>query len=161
FDATSKLVPPSFVPGTYQIGLQVTDDHGQTNAVFPNISIHAANDPAFCNTAPTFTPPANITTPATSASGAVVTFTANGSDAQDGTIAAVCVPPSGSTFPVGPTTVNCTVTDSKGATASGSFTVTVTDGTPTFTPPANITTPATSPSGAVVTFTANGNDTED
>jgi CSLREA domain-containing protein len=78
------------------------------------------------NTPPTFTPPANITTPATSGSGAVVTFTANGNDAEDGPIVAVCAPASGSTFPLGATTVSCTVTDSDGATVSGSFTVTVT-----------------------------------
>jgi len=49
-----------------------------------------------------------------------------GNDAQDGPITAVCVPPSGSTFAVTTTTVNCTVTDSGGLTATGSFTVTVT-----------------------------------
>ncbi len=78
------------------------------------------------NAAPTFTPPAHISTPATSVNGAVVTFTANGNDAEDGVIAVVCAPVSGSTFPVGTTTVSCMVTDSDGATASGSFTVTVT-----------------------------------
>jgi hypothetical protein len=37
----------------------------------------------------------------------------------------VCSPPSGSAFPIGTTTVTCTATDSGGATASCSFTVTV------------------------------------
>jgi len=78
------------------------------------------------NNPPTFTPPANITTPATSSAGAVVSFTASGSDVEDGAIPAVCGPASGSTFPIATTTVNCTVTDSKGASATGSFTVTVT-----------------------------------
>jgi hypothetical protein len=78
------------------------------------------------NNPPTFTPPANITTPATSATGAVVSFTAAGNDVEDGPIAAVCTPASGSTFAVGTTTVSCTVTDSRGATANGSFGVTVT-----------------------------------
>jgi hypothetical protein len=55
-----------------------------------------------------------------------VTFTAIGSDLEDGAIPAVCTPASGSTFAVGTTTVNCTVTDSRGATATGAFTVTVT-----------------------------------
>jgi uncharacterized repeat protein (TIGR01451 family) len=39
----------------------------------------------------------------------------------------VCVPPSGASFPLGQTTVKCTVTDSGGATASCSFKVTVWD----------------------------------
>jgi hypothetical protein len=39
----------------------------------------------------------------------------------------VCSPPSGSSFPLGMTTVNCTATDSGGATASCSLTVTVWD----------------------------------
>jgi hypothetical protein len=38
-----------------------------------------------------------------------------------------CVPPSGSTFPVGVTNVTCTATDGSAATASCSFTVTVND----------------------------------
>ena len=42
--------------------------------------------------APTFTPPDNIVTPATSAAGAAVSFTANGSDPENGVIAAVCAP---------------------------------------------------------------------
>src|SRR5581483_5077593 len=36
-----------------------------------------------------------------------------------------CTPPSGSTFPVGTSTVTCTATDTSGNTASCSFTVTV------------------------------------
>jgi hypothetical protein len=81
------------------------------------------------NTAPTFTAPANITTPSTGVSGATVTFNAVGNDAEQGAIAADCSPVSGATFAVGTTTVTCTVTDRAGATASGSFTVTVTDAT--------------------------------
>jgi len=43
-----------------------------------------------------------------------------------------CVPPSGSTFPVGPTVVTCTAIDSLGNSNSCSFTITV---TPDVTPP--------------------------
>lgn len=39
----------------------------------------------------------------------------------------VCSPPSGSTFPVGTTTVNCTATRADGATNTCSFTVSVAD----------------------------------
>jgi uncharacterized repeat protein (TIGR01451 family) len=42
-------------------------------------------------------------------------------------VTVVCTPPSGGSFPLGATTVNCTATDSRGQTASCSFTVTVWD----------------------------------
>ena len=65
--------------------------------------------------APTTIPPApvvttsgNVTTPATGPNGAVANFTASATDAIDGTAPVVCVPASGSTFPLGMTTVTCT-----------------------------------------------------
>jgi hypothetical protein len=53
----------------------------------------------------------------------------------------VCTPPSGSFFPLGPTTVNCTATDGFGNSASCSFTVTVTPAQTPYTvicPPPNL-----------------------
>ena len=43
-------------------------------------------------------------------------------------VTVACVPPSGSTFPAGTTTVTCTATDTSGNTVSCSFTVTVFNG---------------------------------
>jgi RNA polymerase sigma factor (sigma-70 family) len=77
-------------------------------------------------TAPTLTLPPNRTVQATSSSGAVVTFGASARDLVDGAVAPSCSPASGSTFPVGTTTVTCTARDARGNGASGSFTVTVT-----------------------------------
>jgi hypothetical protein len=57
-------------------------------------------------------------------SNAVITYVAAASD-NSGSAPVVCVPPSGTAFPVGVTTVTCTATDDSGNTASGSFTVTV------------------------------------
>ncbi|MGC8952805.1 HYR domain-containing protein, partial [Chloroflexus sp.] len=61
-------------------------------------------------------------------------------DAVSGAVAVTCTPASGSTFPLGTTTVTCTATDAAGNTASGSFTITVTsasappvDGPPRYT----------------------------
>jgi hypothetical protein len=45
-------------------------------------------------------------------------------------VTAVCNPPAGSTFPLGPTTVTCTATDATGNTATDSFTETVVDDDP-------------------------------
>jgi hypothetical protein len=58
--------------------------------------------------------------------GAVVSFTVTATDNCDLTPTVVCSPASGSFFPIGTTTVNCTATDDCGNTDSCSFTVTVT-----------------------------------
>jgi uncharacterized protein YjbI with pentapeptide repeats len=81
---------------------------------------------------PVLSLPADSVTPATSGAGAVVTFNPApaSTDFVDGSITPICTPASGSTFPVGTTTVNCTATDAHGNTATGSFTVTVTNAAP-------------------------------
>ena len=74
---------------------------------------------------PILTLPANINTLATSPSGAAVSYVASANDGIDGSVPIACLPASGSTFPLGTTTVNCSSSDSHGNTATGSFTVTV------------------------------------
>lgn len=74
---------------------------------------------------PVVTVPEDMTVPATSASGAVVTFSASATDDVDGTLTPTCVPSSGSTFPIGTNTVTCSATDAAGNTGSAQFTVTV------------------------------------
>jgi len=59
------------------------------------------------------------------ASGAVVTFSPVAVDVEDGIITVTCTPPSGSIFPLGPTVVTCSVTDSDGNTVSETFSITV------------------------------------
>lgn len=108
------------------------------------------------NTAPTLSLPANITAEATSSDGAAVEYSATASDTQDGSLTPSCNRASGSTFALGATTVNCSVTDSGNLSASGSFTVTVTDTTaPTFSGvPGNQDLEATGPGGATASWTA-------
>jgi hypothetical protein len=104
--------------------------------------------------------PANITTNATSPSGAVVTYASPTAvdEAGDSPVATVgCTPASGSTFPIGGTTVTCTATDADDTpnTVSQSFTITVLDTDLALTGmPADITAIATGASGAVVTYPA-------
>lgn len=81
-------------------------------------------------TPPVLVLPADITAEASSASGAVVTYTASASDLVDGNVAVQCTPASGSTFAVGTTLVSCSASDASGNSASDSFTVTVADTTP-------------------------------
>jgi hypothetical protein len=82
------------------------------------------------NTPPTLHLPADQLVEATSAAGAVVTFSATATDAEDASPPSVtCSPASGSTFPLLTTTVTCSTTDSGGLTVTGSFLVTVEDTT--------------------------------
>jgi hypothetical protein len=69
--------------------------------------------------------PANITTFATLATGAVVTYAPpTATDAVDGTAPVTCTPASGSTFAPNKTTVSCVATDSSGnKSAAKTFTV--------------------------------------
>jgi hypothetical protein len=71
-------------------------------------------------------PPFGITTGGNQGSnGAVVPFTVSATDSCDTSVGVVAVPPSGSLFPFGTTTVSATATDDSGNNASCSFTVTV------------------------------------
>lgn len=81
-------------------------------------------------TPPALTLPGNMTVEADDASGAVVSFSATAMDIVDGSRPVTCNPASGSTFPLGTTTVDCSVSDSEDNTTSGSFEVTVRDTTP-------------------------------
>ena len=76
-------------------------------------------------TAPVVTVPAPITTSATGPSGAVVTFTTSATDPDDTAGPVQCNTASGSTFPIGTTTVTCTSTDTHSNTGTASFTVTI------------------------------------
>ena len=106
-------------------------------------------------TTPVVTVPANITTPATSPAGAVVTYTATANDDRDGPLTPTCTPASGSTFPVGTTTVTCTATDAAGNTGTNSFTVTVTPAVPNKADlKITLTGPATTMPNATISVTA-------
>lgn len=106
-------------------------------------------------TAPTLTLPADMTIEATGPAGATVNFTASAIDIVDGPLPVTCVPPSGSTFGITTTTVNCSVSDSRGNTSSGSFNVTVQDTTPpAIDPMGNISILTTNRLGARVYYTA-------
>ena len=76
-------------------------------------------------TAPTLTLSANLTVDATSASGAVVSFTVTATDLVDGPTGVTCTPASGATFPIGTSTVYCSTTDAHGNTAAGAFAIRV------------------------------------
>jgi hypothetical protein len=112
-------------------------------------------------TAPVVTVPGPMNVNATGASTAV-SFSASASDAIDGSLPVSCSPPSGFGFPVAQTTVTCSATDHSNNTGQASFTVTVHDVTaPQLTVPADQTVGATSPAGAVVSYSVQATDNVD
>jgi hypothetical protein len=112
-------------------------------------------------TPPSVHVPADISLPATSASGGTRTFSASATDTVDVTDAATCSPSSGSIFPTGVTHVTCTATDHAGNNGSASFSITVTDPAPVIHVPGNQTATATGASGAAVSFAASASDIAD
>ena len=67
----------------------------------------------------------NITVSATSAAGAIVTYSSSATGGCSPPPFLNCTPPSGSTFPIGTTIVTCTASDSCGTITNCSFQVTV------------------------------------
>ncbi|KQY49779.1 hypothetical protein ASD14_13740 [Lysobacter sp. Root494] len=113
------------------------------------------------STAPAISVPLSFAVEATGPDGAPADYVAKSNDAVDGERDAVCMPASGSTFPLntpGPTTtVHCDATDAHGNEATTrTFTVAVHDTTPpdidAATVSADLVAEATSPSGASVSF---------
>ncbi len=116
---------------------------------------------------PTVTVPSAITVEATGpgAAGrgaATVDFTATGNDNTDGPLIPACLPLSGSAFPLGTTSVTCTVRDAAGNGNAASFDVVVVDKTaPTLVVSADLVVEATGSSGAEVSFTSSATDIAD
>jgi hypothetical protein len=113
----------------------VTSSPAALGVTGANVTVHVAFELcAVTNTAPTLVLPADMTVEATSSAGAAVSFTVTASDLEDGnlTSSVSCTPASSSTFALGETTVNCSVTDNGGLTTQGSFKVTVVDTTPAY-----------------------------
>lgn len=131
----------TFPLGHTQVTCSATNANGTTHHDFPVMVLDTV--------APILQLPADITT-----STPMVTYTVTATDALDPDPDVFCSPASGQNFPGGTTTVNCFAVDHHANFASGSFKVTVTNGAPILTVPDDMVIEATSPSGAVVTFTA-------
>lgn len=153
---TPSCTPASgagFAVGETEVSCTAADAHGNTSA--PATFTVTVTD----TTAPALTVPGTINANATDASGAMVIFTASATDLVDGTVIPVCVLPSGSTFPLGSTTVACTATDAHGNIAAGTFDVSVIDAfPPVVTVPNDLAVDASSAAGAIVTFAATAQD---
>ena len=106
-------------------------------------------------TTPVVAAHANVTAEATRAGGAVVNYSPGSATDAVGVTSLTYSQASGTVFPLGTTTVTATAMDAASNAGAGTFNVIVQDTTAPFvTPPASISVPATSSSGALVTFGA-------
>jgi hypothetical protein len=145
----------TFPLGSTLVSCSATDSNGNTSSGTFNVTV-------VDTTAPSLSLPVDFSVEATGPAGAVATFSATASDIVDGAVSVACVPGSGSTFPLGPTTVDCSATDAAGNTAMGSFQISVVDTTaPDLTLPADQSLEATGPGGAAATFVASASDMVD
>jgi HYR domain len=81
-------------------------------------------------TAPVLSLPTPFSVEATGPTGALVEYAVSAFDPDDAVVQVLCSPSSGSRFPLGTTSVQCTASDLAGNTSTGAFAVTVHDTTP-------------------------------
>ncbi|MHB8993659.1 MAG: HYR domain-containing protein [Armatimonadota bacterium] len=127
-DASPEVVavPASgtvFPLGTTPVSVTATDDSGNTTEKSFNVTVEDT-------TPPVLTLPEPITVEQETSGGTVVKFEVTAEDICDATPEVVSVPPSGTEFPLGITTVTCTATDDSGNVSTETFDVTVEDTTP-------------------------------
>src|SRR5205823_1357434 len=129
--------------GTTPVNCTASDSCSQsTNCMF---SVTVTNVPIV------LTCPTNIVRAATGPNGATV-FYSTGVSGGCTTPSVICNPPSGSTFPIGTTPVNCSATDSCTNSAACMFSVTVTNSPPQTNSPPTFTSVARGSNGVRLTF---------
>jgi hypothetical protein len=169
---TPACSPPSgsaFAPGTTRVTCTAVDAAGASATAGFTVTIRAAGRPRRPDhQAPRLVVPAGLDATATDADGAAVTYRVRADDDRDGAVTAVCVPPSGSRFAVGRTTVRCSATDRAGNLADATFPVTVAppkhpadDRPPRLVLPGTVQRDAADATGAVVTYEVRAVDAHD
>ena len=111
------------VPGTYAVTWRATDSGSLTGSATRVVNV-------VDTTAPVVAAHGNVTVEATSATGAVVNYAAGSATDAVGVTSLEYSKNSGTTFPLGETTVTITALDAAGHSGTGTFTVTVTPADP-------------------------------
>ncbi len=133
--------------GTTNVTCTATDQYGHTASASFSVTVNPDMPPVLENV------PSAQVVEATSPFGAVVNFALpTATDASDPNVDVICVPASGSTFPLGTTVVDCTATDQAGNVAKATFTIVVKDTTPPAIVAPDLLVEATGPSGALVYY---------
>ena len=144
-----------FPLGTTSVACTATDDN--SNSTNGNFSVTVTD-----TVSPLLTMPEPITVEAESMAGTAVTYTITATDTVDPNPVVNCTPASGVIFPLGTTSINCTVTDASGNDVNGSFNVVVVDTiAPVLTVPEPITVEAESMAGTAVTYIVTATDSVD
>ena len=115
----------TFPLGATTVTCSANDGHGNTAQASFTVTVVDRTAPVLSSI------PSNRTVEANGPGGSVVNFTTpTATDSLDGPIAFVtCAPSSGSTFPLGTTTVTCSATDAHGNAGTATFSVSVVDTT--------------------------------
>ncbi|MBI4662176.1 MAG: HYR domain-containing protein [Verrucomicrobia bacterium] len=113
----------TFPLGVTPVGLSASDAAGNNATASFTITVRDT-------TPPVISAPTTATAEATSPAGAPVTFVATANDSVSGNVPVISNPPSGSTFPIGFSSVSLSATDAAGNTASQSILINVRDTTP-------------------------------
>jgi hypothetical protein len=147
--------PPSgstFAPGETEVRCSSSDSAGNAGTTSFTVKVQDT-------TAPAVRVP-DTTVEATGPDGAPVELQATADDLVDGDgLPVTCDPASGTTLPLGETSVSCQATDRAGNTGHGSGTVRVVDTTsPALHVPDDVTAEATGPDGAVARFETSASD---
>src|SRR5208283_490895 len=136
--------------GVTTIGCSATDSYGNTGTASFTVTESAGT------TSPKIIVPSNIVDTASTSSGSSETYALpTATDEYGASVTPACTSAptvgltSGSTFPIGVTTIGCSATDSYGNTGTASFTVTESAGTtsPKIIVPSNIVDTASTSSG--------------
>jgi hypothetical protein len=140
----------TFAIGTTTVTVTATDGHGNVATKTFIVTVRDTTAPVITSLS------GNLTVEATGPAGAAVTYAAATATDAVGPISIGYSQASGTTFPIGLTTVTVTATDAFGNASSKTFKVTVRDTTaPVITSwSANLLAEATSPAGAAVTYAA-------
>ncbi len=157
--ATSVSCTPAsgtkFALGTTTVSCSSKDSKGNESKGTLKVTVQDKTAPALA------LPDTTVKAEVTGATGAKVTYIASANDVVGGAVTPSCDKASGTDFPLGETTVNCSATDKAGNKATGSFKVTVGDTTAPTLNLTDTTAEATAPDGADVKYSATATDVVD